>query len=385
MVPVAMQWFRSGFSQILWISRPRLPPLVVAPSSNARFPRRLLCAIMKAMRILLAALLVMAAVAGGYLLWRAQPAAVTLAPARLGPAIDLVYATGFVEPEQPVSVSARLTAPVTEVLVDEGDRVVKGQPLLHVDDADQRGLVAQAAAESRGATQAERRAVTLFRQGWVTRAARDQAVAAAEAARAAERASRARLEQSIVRAGIDGIVIKRDVEPGDLASPGKVLMLLGDPARTRVTATIDERDVPRVRPGQLAFLSSDAWPGRVIRGHVSELTPTGDPSQRAFRARVTLDQAANPVALPMGMTLEINIVTRRVDNALLVPRSALAGSAVWVVEDGRVHKRPVRIGISGSDDVQILSGLAAGARVVDRPSEDLKEGARVRAAAASPS
>src|SRR3546814_6386500 len=67
---------------------------------------------------------------------------------------------------------------------------------------------------------------------------------------------------------IDGLVVKRDVEPGDLAAPSRVPMLLGDPAEMRVTAIVDERDVPRIAVGQSALLSSEAWPGRGIRGHV---------------------------------------------------------------------------------------------------------------------
>src|SRR3546814_8449252 len=90
---------------------------------------------------------------------------------------------------------------------------------------------------------------------------------------------------------IDGLVVKRDVEPGDLAAPSRVLMLLGDPAEMRVTAIVDERDVPRIAVGQSALLSSDAWPGRGIRGHVRELTPAGDPDQRAFRVRLGLDES----------------------------------------------------------------------------------------------
>src|SRR3546814_10124962 len=93
----------------------------------------------------------------------------------------------------------------------------------------------------------------------------------------------------IFRAGIDGLVVKRDVEPGDLAAPSRVLMLLGDPAEMRVTAIVDERDVPRIAVGQSALLSSDAWPGRGIRGHVRELTPAGDPHLRASRVWLGLD------------------------------------------------------------------------------------------------
>jgi len=317
--------------------------------------------------------LVAAAAAWWLLAGRAQE--VELASVRVGQAVELVYATGFVEAQQPVSVSARLTAPVRQVLADEAQRVARGQPLILLDDEEQRHALQQAAAQRRVAQQDEQRALTLFAKGWVTRAARDSAVAAAQSGRAAEESARARLDQMIVRSGIDGVVLRRDVEPGDLASPGRVLMTLGDPSRIWITATIDERDVARIQPGQEALMASDAWPGRVLRGHVREVTPGGDPEQRAFRARIVTDGA---VALPLGLTLEVNIVTRRAQRALLVPASAIEEGKVWIVRGHRVHAKTVRTGIAGTDEVQILSGLSRGDMVVKAPEGKLKDDLRVR-------
>jgi len=320
--------------------------------------------------------LLLVAMIGGYLVWRGQPRELAIARARTGPAVELVYATGFVEADQPVSVAARLTAPVIRVLVNEGDRVRRGQALLILDDEDQRGLLAQARAQSRGSGLVEHRITTLFAQGWVTRAARDEAVTAADAARAAERTALAHVGQNIIRAGIDGIVLKRDVEPGELATPARTLMLLGDPARIRVTATVDERDVPRVRAGQQALMSSDAWPGRVLRGHVRAVTPGGDPTQRAFRVRLALDQAAT---LPMGLTLEVNIVTARVQNAVLVPSAAVSAGHIWIVDAGRAHRRAVRTGLVDGTTTEIRSGLRSGEQILADPPSDLTEGDSVRA------
>ena len=317
--------------------------------------------------------LVAAAAAWWLLAGRAQE--VELAPVRIGQAVELVYATGFVEAQQPVSVSARLTAPVRQVLVEEAQPVVRGQPVILLDDEEQRHALQQAAAQRRVAQQDEQRALALFAKGWVTRAARDSAVAAAQSARAAEESARARLDQMIVRSGIDGIVLRQDVEPGDLASPGRVLMTLGDPSRIWITATIDERDVARVRASQQALMSSDAWPGRILHGHVREVTPGGDPEQRAFRARIVMDGA---VALPLGLTLEVNIVTRRVQRALLAPASAIEDGKVWIVRGNRVHAKTVGTGIAGTTDVQILSGLSRGDMVVETPEGKLKDDMRVR-------
>jgi len=307
--------------------------------------------------------------------WRSGATTVTLVKPHYGPAAELVYGTGFVEAQQPVAVQARITAPIERVLVEEGQRVTRGQPLFLLADAEQRALSAQAAAQRRAAEQTEARTLTLFRQGWVTKAARDQAVANADVARAAEATAGARQDQLIVRAEIDGVVTKRDAEPGELASPTRVLAQLGDPARVRITATIDERDIARVLVGQQALMSTDALPGKAIPARVAEITPGGDPNQRAFRVRLLPTSAAN---LPLGLSLEINIVTRRKDRAVLVPASAVTGGKVWVVRAGKAHAREIRTGIVGTEQVEVLSGATAADILIDKPPERIREGQRVK-------
>ena len=150
--------------------------------------------------------LMLTGAAAGVWVWQDRPLTVAVTPARSGVATDLVYATGYVEALQPVAIASRLTAPVMRVLVAEGDRVRAGQPLVILADDEQRGLLDQAAAQSRSAGQVEARTLALFSQGWVTRAARDKAVADADAARAGRATASARLDQLVVRASADGIV-----------------------------------------------------------------------------------------------------------------------------------------------------------------------------------
>ena len=322
--------------------------------------------------IIAATLLLALGAAGWWWVQRAVP--VTGTRATVGPAMEVVYATGFVEPRRPVEIASRITAPVIELYVDEGDRVSAGQPLVRLDDVDQRQTIAQLAAQTLSAEQDEGRAVALYRQGFASRAARDRAVAAASSARAAEAASRARLGQYTIRASLPGVVLRRDVEPGDLATPNRTLFQVGDPALLRVTATVDERDIPRVRPGMEAIMSSDAYPGRTFSGRVMELTPGGDPDRRAFRVRI------HPRAgetLPVGLTLEINIVTARKPRALLLPGAAIRAGKVWTVTDGRARQVSVRTGVEGAERTEIVSGLAAGACVIAQPNDGLADGARV--------
>lgn len=322
---------------------------------------------------------VLALAGGAAWWWHGHARAVTVARVHIGPATELVYATGFVEAQEPVTISSRITAPVIKVLVSEGDRVQRGQVLVLLADDEQRAALTQSAAQARAAGQTEGRTLTLFKQGWVTKAARDQAVANADAARAGVAAALARQGQLAVRAGSDGVVTRRDVYEGDLATPGKVLMLIGDPARIRVTATVDERDIARVHVGQQALMSSDAWPGKAIPARVAEVTPGGDPTARAFRVRLSPEPtAALPMGqLPLGMSLEINLVTRREPRALLVPVGAVVAGRAWTVNDGRAHPHTVTTGIAGAETVQVISGLVAGDTVILAPPADLRDGERV--------
>ncbi len=308
--------------------------------------------------------------------WSYAMRPVTVAASRVsrGSVADVVYATGFVEPRRPVDVSSRVTAPVTAVLADEGDRVARGQALATLDAEDQRHTIAQLAAERVKAEQDEARAVALFQQGWMARSARDQAVAAANSARAAEASAKAKRDQYTIRAGISGVVLRRDVEPGDLATAAKTLFQLGDRKQLRVTATVDERDIPLVRTGSLAMMSTEAYPGRVLRGRVYEITPGGDPEQRAFRVRIQPDSL-----LPIGLTLEVNMLVDQRDHALLVPPGSIRDSAVWVVESGRARRVPVRVGIRGSDRTEIRSGLDDHACVISDPPLKLRNGDRISA------
>lgn len=323
-------------------------------------------------------LLAVALLAGAFVSWRymSRPTPVDASPVRRGPVAEVVYATGFVEPERPVEVSSRVTAPVVSVLVNEGDSVARGQALAVLDAADQRQTIAQLAAQTVNARQDERRALSLFEQGWSTRAARDRAVATASSARAAEAAARARLDQYVIRSGIAGVILRREVEPGDLGTTGKTMFELGNPRKLRVTATVDERDIPLVRKGADVLMSSEAYPKRVFRGWVSEITPGGDPDQRAFRVRIAPDAAAN---LPIGLTLEVNIMVSQKEHALLVPGGAVREGAVWLVAGGRIRKVAVKAGTRGAAETEVLKGVSDGACVVRQPAPDLKDGQRVTA------
>jgi RND family efflux transporter MFP subunit len=143
----------------------------------------------------------------------------------------------------------------------------------------------------------------------------------------------------------------------------------------RVTADVDEEDIPKVRVGQRALLKADAFPGRVLEGKVAQITPKGDPVQKTYRVRVGLP---DDTPLMIGMTVEANIVVAERQDAVLVPARALREGTAFVLAGGRVEVRRVEAGAAGPTMVEARAGLEPGNAVVLDPPPGLGDGQAVR-------
>ena len=309
--------------------------------------------------------------------WFLRPTPVKLGQAHLGQAIDVVYASGVVEYVRQAHVAPVTTAPIRQVAAAEGDLVARGALLAQLDDGPQRGTALQLEAQAAMARAGAARTQRLLDAGFGARAANDDAQAQRRAAEGAAQSAWARLADYRLVAPLAGRVLRRDAEPGDLAVAGTTLFLIADPGAIRVTADVDERDVGRLKVGQLALVRADAFIDQTFNARVAQITPAGNATGRVFRVRLALP-ASTPLA--PGMTVETNLITARRDQAVLVPSSAVRDAAVWSVEAGRAHRHAVRLGASAASQTEITSGLPAGAQVVLDPPAGLREGARVRPA-----
>jgi RND family efflux transporter MFP subunit len=199
------------------------------------------------------------------------------------------------------------------------------------------------------------------------------------AAQAAIAAQQQRIADLVMLAPMDGVVLRQDGEVGEVVKSDDTLFWVGQPLPLRITADVDEEDIPRVYGGQVALVKADAFPGEVLDGTVIEVTPKGDPVAKNYRVRIGLP--AN-TRLRIGMTVEINIVVEEMRNAVLAPAASLRGVAgarhVFVVDDGVARRRPVRLGIEGRSSSEILAGLDAGEAVIVNPPPSLDDGQRVR-------
>ena len=326
-------------------------------------------------RLLLVAVVVGLALLG-WQLWQARPLPVQAVPALRGPAIEAVYATGTVEPVRWAAVAPALKGRLREILVDDGDRVVAGQLLARLDDTVAAAQVAEAEARARFAAEEAERLEWLIERSATARREADRARSEARALEAAAEAQRRRLGDYDLQAPMAGVVLRRDGEPGEMVDTGDILFWIGELEPLRVTAEVDEEDMPRVRVGQPALLRADAFPDRVIEGRLAAITPKGDPRQKTYRVRIALPSDAG---LLIGMTVEANIVVREEPDALLVPSAALRDGAVYVLEGDRAARRPVETGVVGPELAEVRGPLAQGELVIVDPPPRLESGRRVRA------
>ena len=356
-----------------------VPLRPAAPPYRKKGPRRILA--------VLGVLLALAAAVGvgRVALWGAPTVAVT--HATRGPAIEAVYATGIVEAIDYARFGATVAGRVTDVLVDEGRQVRKGDVLARMDERQPLARLDDARARLRMAEADIVRAQALTNRGVIAAQALDRAQQERDQAAAAVELFARQLEDYTIASPLDGIVMKRNVEPGETVAANIVLFEVDSTARKRIAADVDERDIAGVRIGAPLAARADGFPDQVFEARITNIRRHGDASSRTFRVEADLPDETR---LMIGMTVDVDIVTAERDNALLVPASAVGHGAstggrpgapfVVVVERGRARRVDVETGAVGPAKAEIRSGLGEADAVVRDDPDRLRDGESVRIA-----
>jgi RND family efflux transporter MFP subunit len=313
--------------------------------------------------------------------------------------------TGTVEAIRRVHPGSKLLGRVAVVAVREGEAVRQGQVLARIESADleanlarARAAVAQAQAELDNASAQQQRYEALAARGSVTpRALEDVttrlqvAAAALDQARAAARAAEVQLGYAVLTSPLEGWVVERRVEAGDMVAPGAVLFTLEDLRQVKVVVEIPEEAVAR-GTGKTGSAVEVAILGENYPGVIGHLLPAGNPASRTFAAHIFLE---NPQGtLKSGMFARVRLeppASQRSDFGwttpeLWVPATALVRrgqmEGLYVVDESaappRARLRWLRVGADRDGAVQILAGLEPGERFLPTPPADLAEGAPLR-------
>ena len=310
-----------------------------------------------------------------------------------------IVEVGRVEPERQVELKSKVAGVVSEVLVEEGDRVAAGALLLRLDAVDHRREVARTLTEvarqksSLGFAEArQRRAEEGVRQGVTSQAARELSEGEADekrwavaARRVALAAARDRLSYTRLHAPIAGTVIHRGIEPGETVTPGveaavdgKPLLTIADLSRLLVKVDLNQIDVARVALGMPVRVEVDALPGKTYAAKVTRIAPASVKRQGkdvdVFPIEALLSDADGGIR--PGMSAEVRVDVEKRPQVIALPIEAVRSNAgkhrVTRIVDG--PKGPVRkevevtLGARNDREVEITAGLEVGDRVLVEPA-----------------
>lgn len=375
-----------------------------------------------------AGVLALAVVAAAYALLRNEAIEVETATAVAsssgsGGGAAVLNASGYVVARRQATVSAKVTGKVDEVLIEEGMTVKEGQLLAKLDETTTRPLHALALRELEAARKnldevqvrvAEadrnlRRMEQLREDKLVSEQQVDQAQSESAALKARLEALRSAvqvsegtvrvraqdLEDLIVRAPFDGVVVSKDAQPGEMVSPISAgggftrtgIATIVDMESREIEVDVNEAFINRVKAGQKTEAVLDAYPDWVVPSHVINIVPTADRQKATVRVRIGFD-ALEPRILP-DMGVKVSFMEERKGEAtaaarpaVRVPASAVIKEAdksyVWRVAENEIERVAVSTAGERDGQIEVLSGINSGDVVVAKQVEGLSDGARVK-------
>jgi RND family efflux transporter MFP subunit len=321
-----------------------------------------------------------------------------------------ITANGYVVARTKASVSAKVPGRLAYLGVSEGTNVKRGQVIARLESDDYRAAVSAARArleqleiERDQAKRDLERSNTLHEQRVLSdaevenQAARVKSMdAQVQAARAQLELASANFENTIVHSPFEGTVLRKDAEVGEFVAPStagggltrSAIATMADLRTLEVEVDVNEAYIAQIRNGQAARITLDAYQDTSFAGQVRQVVPTADRAKATVQVKVSiLDR--DPRILPeMGAKVQF---VRHDDRAAaapatarrtLIPNTAVVqagdGARVWVVDGDRATARPVELGSTRGDQIEVRNGLAGGERVVLSPPASLKEGMKVR-------
>ncbi len=312
--------------------------------------------------------------------WESRAPQVRVEAVAAGPVTQVLAVNGRVAARNTVNVRSAVSGRAVEVLAAEGAEVAAGDVLVRIDSGQAKALVDQAQAaldaglvQERQARAAAERAQALGENA--TRSAREDAELSLAAATnevvrltAALEEAQSQLEQFTITSPLDGVVLDRAVDQGQLVDPQSNLFTVADLSELLVETDVDELYSSRITEG-LEVLLQPVGESVARTGTVVFATPSVDPTTGGRAIKIGFD---DPVELPVGLTVNANIIVSQQDNVLSLPRSAIVTeghvSHVMVIEDGVVVERQVEFSDWPAERVIVTDGVAEGELVVLDPA-----------------
>ena len=309
--------------------------------------------------------------------------------------VSFIFTTGTIFPQQESMISPKTSGRIEKLYVDEGDRVLKGQPLVELEQERLRIVVKEAEAylkeaqaHLRNLESTVKRNQTLFEKGIVdsqrfddTTTERDLAEARVQRLEATLERAQQDLKDSVITAPFDGFIVEKMMNEGEMATtmPPSNIFHLVDTNTVKIECGVNEGKRRSVKVGKEVVIELDASPGEIFMGKIAVVNPLVDPNSRTFKVKIAFP---NPdFKLESGMFARVRIIDRVSKNTLLIPQRVIVdeGTAqkVFVVEEGRAVGKVITTGIVNHPLVEVKTGLEENDIVVTEGFYSLKDGIKV--------
>lgn len=289
--------------------------------------------------------------------------------------------SGTIEEENGTLLSFVVGGTVSNMLVDEGDRVSKGQLIATLDPEQMRSNHASAKAALEQAEDAYGRMKELHGKGSLPEIKWVEAQTALERARAAEQMARKQLADCRLYAPFSGVIASKSAEKGQNVGAGTTVAKLVSVGRLKAKISVPENEIAQIAVGQKATVTVDAAGGTPVRGTVSEKGIVADPMSRSYDVKINVPNEGR--RLMPGMVAEVTLDNARRQTACVIPAHVVQidennNEFVWLAVGGKATKRTITCGEFTADGVTVTGGLAAGDRLITAGAQKVSEGMRVK-------
>jgi HlyD family secretion protein len=322
-----------------------------------------------------------------------------------GNIIDKALAVGTIEPENEISVKSKVSGAVSRIFADAGTYVKAGQPLLEVrpdptplERAEAKRNLQLSQVDLDNVVKEKVRQESMLQKQLISNKEYEDFQKKYEEAQLRVNLSQERLEllekgrvriggvniESIIKAPIDGFVLKKTVEVGDPVTPltsfqeGTVLMKMANMERLLFKGTVDEIDVGRLKEGMEAEIKVGALPTDKITGRLLKISLKAEKKENAtvFPIEIAVPKASNST-LRAGYSANANVIIRRKDSVLVVPERVVTfrndSSFVTVaVASGKTESRLIKTGLSDAISIEVVEGLREGDEVMEKPVKKIE-------------
>lgn len=306
---------------------------------------------------------------------------VVAAEAKRQPIAETLALVGTLAANEFIEVKSETDGTIAEILFNEGQPVKKGDLLIRLDESKFAAALAEAEANLKLSATTFERNKQLFRDKLLSQQEHDQAAATFQANEATAHLRKRQLQDTRIYAPFAGIPGARSISPGQVIARNTTLTWLVDLEIVKAEFNVPERFLSEIKVGQSIQLVVAAYPKEKFRGEVYFLAPQVDPNTRTLLMKARIPNADHHLKPGMFANLDLTLTLRQ--EAIVIPESALMSqgdrTSVYVIgADGNAQVRPVKVGMRIPNQIEILTGLEPGEKVVAEGIQKVRPGGAVK-------